>query len=85
MIERPVYLGNAVQLLIRLANGDRIQALIQNAGRGDPLPPGRRRQGVHAGRRAAGAHRHGRRADRRGRGRASRLSDVTASFAGGRG
>ena len=40
MIERPVYLGNAVQLLIRLANGDRIQALIQNQGEEIPYRQG---------------------------------------------
>jgi spermidine/putrescine transport system ATP-binding protein len=32
MIERPVYLGNALQLLVRLANGDLVQALIQSTG-----------------------------------------------------
>jgi spermidine/putrescine transport system ATP-binding protein len=43
MIERPVYLGNAVQLIVRLANGDTVQALVQNAGdevpfrQGDPV------------------------------------------------
>ena len=40
MIERPVYLGNSVQLLIRLANGDRVQALIQNAGEEIPYRQG---------------------------------------------
>ena len=40
MIERPVYLGNSVQLLIRLANGDRVQALIQNAGEDIPYRQG---------------------------------------------
>jgi spermidine/putrescine transport system ATP-binding protein len=43
MIERPVYLGNSVQLIVRLANGDTVQALIQNVGeeipyrQGDPV------------------------------------------------
>jgi spermidine/putrescine transport system ATP-binding protein len=43
MIERPVYLGNSVQLIVRLANGETVQALIQNAGdeipykQGDPV------------------------------------------------
>jgi spermidine/putrescine transport system ATP-binding protein len=32
MIERWVYLGNAVQLIVRLATGEAIQALIQNTG-----------------------------------------------------
>ncbi|HUZ85040.1 MAG TPA: ABC transporter ATP-binding protein, partial [Gaiellales bacterium] len=36
MVERWVYLGNAVQLIVRLGNGAAIQALIQNAG--DEIP-----------------------------------------------
>jgi spermidine/putrescine transport system ATP-binding protein len=40
MIERPVYLGNSVQLLVRLANGDLIQALIQNEGVEIPFKQG---------------------------------------------
>jgi len=36
MIERWVYLGNAVQLIVRLATGQAIQALIQNTG--DEIP-----------------------------------------------
>ncbi len=36
MIERWVYLGNAVQLIVRLATGQVIQALIQNTG--DEIP-----------------------------------------------
>ncbi len=40
MIDRPVYLGNSVQLLIILANGDKIQALIQNAGEEIPYRQG---------------------------------------------
>ena len=32
MIERPVYLGNSVQLIVRLANGNTVQALVQNTG-----------------------------------------------------
>ena len=43
MVERVVYLGNANQIIVRLANGDRIQALVQNTGeeltysQGDPV------------------------------------------------
>jgi len=43
MVERPVYLGNSVQVIVRLANGDRVQALVQNDGsevsykQGDPV------------------------------------------------
>jgi len=36
MVERWVYLGNAVQLIVRLATGDTVQALIQNSG--DDIP-----------------------------------------------
>jgi hypothetical protein len=38
-----VYLGNSVQVIVRLANGDRVQALVQNDGsevsykQGDPV------------------------------------------------
>jgi spermidine/putrescine transport system ATP-binding protein len=43
MIERSVYLGNAVRLIVRLANGDTVQALIQSDSddiefaQGDPV------------------------------------------------
>ncbi len=43
MVERVVYLGNANQIIIRLANGDAVQALVQNTGdelaykQGDPV------------------------------------------------
>jgi spermidine/putrescine transport system ATP-binding protein len=40
MVERPVYLGNAVQLIVRLANGDTVQALVQNAGEDVPFRQG---------------------------------------------
>jgi spermidine/putrescine transport system ATP-binding protein len=36
MVERWVYLGNAVQLVVRLATGDALQVLVQNAG--DEIP-----------------------------------------------
>jgi spermidine/putrescine transport system ATP-binding protein len=43
IVERVVYLGNSNQIIIILANGDRIQALVQNTGeeltykQGDPV------------------------------------------------
>ena len=43
MVERVVYLGNANQIIVRLAHGERIQALVQNTGdelayrQGDPV------------------------------------------------
>ena len=40
MVERWVYLGNAVQLIVRLANGATIQALVQNAGEDIPHTQG---------------------------------------------
>ena len=40
MVERPVYLGNSVQLIVRLANGDTVQALIQNVGEEIPFKQG---------------------------------------------
>jgi hypothetical protein len=36
MVERWVYLGNAVQLIVRLATGQAVQVLIQNTG--DEIP-----------------------------------------------
>ena len=49
MVERVVYLGNANQVIVRLAHGEVVQALVQNTGQelhysqGDPvrvnLPP----------------------------------------------
>ena len=40
LVERLVYLGNAVQLIVRLATGHTIQALIQNTGDEIPYGPG---------------------------------------------
>jgi ABC-type Fe3+/spermidine/putrescine transport system ATPase subunit len=40
MIERPVYLGNSVQLIVRLANGETVQVLVQNAGEEIPYKQG---------------------------------------------
>jgi spermidine/putrescine transport system ATP-binding protein len=40
LIERVVYRGNADQVFIRLAGGDQIQALVQNAGNGTPPAAG---------------------------------------------
>ena len=43
MVERVVYLGNSNQVIVRLANGDKVQALVQNTGdelayrQGDPV------------------------------------------------
>jgi spermidine/putrescine transport system ATP-binding protein len=43
MVERVVYLGNANQVILRLANGETVQALVQNTGeevtyrQGDPV------------------------------------------------
>jgi hypothetical protein len=43
MVERLVYLGNGNQIIVRLAHGERIQALVQNTGdelayrQGDPV------------------------------------------------
>jgi spermidine/putrescine transport system ATP-binding protein len=39
-IERSVYLGNAVQLIVRLATGNVIQVLMQNGGEAIPFNPG---------------------------------------------
>jgi spermidine/putrescine transport system ATP-binding protein len=40
MVERWVYLGNAVQLIVRLATGEAIQVLIQNTGEEIPYTQG---------------------------------------------
>jgi spermidine/putrescine transport system ATP-binding protein len=40
IVERVVYRGNADQVFIRLAGGDQIQALVQNAGDGQPRAAG---------------------------------------------
>ena len=40
MVERWVYLGSAIQLIIRLANGASLQALIQNVGGNIPYTQG---------------------------------------------
>jgi spermidine/putrescine transport system ATP-binding protein len=40
MVERWVYLGNAVQLIVRLATGDKIQVLVQNTGETIPFAQG---------------------------------------------
>jgi spermidine/putrescine transport system ATP-binding protein len=43
MVERVVYLGNGNQIIVGLANGEKIQALVQNTGdelayrQGDPV------------------------------------------------
>ena len=40
MVERWVYLGNAVQLIVRLATGEKIQVLVQNTGDSIPFARG---------------------------------------------
>ncbi|HEX3065553.1 MAG TPA: ABC transporter ATP-binding protein [Dongiaceae bacterium] len=40
MVERWVYLGNAVQLIVRLATGEKIQVLMQNTGDDIPFTQG---------------------------------------------
>jgi spermidine/putrescine transport system ATP-binding protein len=40
MVERWVYLGSAVQLIVRLATGEKIQALVQNTGETIPFAQG---------------------------------------------
>jgi spermidine/putrescine transport system ATP-binding protein len=40
MVERWVYLGNAVQLIVRLATGEKIQVLVQNTGDNIPFAQG---------------------------------------------
>jgi len=41
-VERWVYLGNAMQLIVKLANGEAIQALIHNTGEDSPFAVGSR-------------------------------------------
>jgi len=40
MVERSVYLGNAMQVIVRLASGDSIQVLVQNRGDAVLFQPG---------------------------------------------
>jgi spermidine/putrescine transport system ATP-binding protein len=40
MVERWVYLGNAVQLIVRLATGEKLQVLMQNTGDNIPFSQG---------------------------------------------
>jgi spermidine/putrescine transport system ATP-binding protein len=40
MVERLVYVGSAVQVLVRVATGETLQALVQNTGRGLPYEQG---------------------------------------------
>jgi spermidine/putrescine transport system ATP-binding protein len=40
MVERTVYLGSSTQLIINLAHGERLQALIQNRDEGEPYSQG---------------------------------------------
>jgi spermidine/putrescine transport system ATP-binding protein len=40
MVERLVYVGNAVQVIVRAATGQALQALVQNTGKGVPYEQG---------------------------------------------
>jgi spermidine/putrescine transport system ATP-binding protein len=40
MVERVVYVGSAIQVIVRAATGDALQALIQNTGKGAPYEQG---------------------------------------------
>ena len=40
MVERLVYVGNSVQVIVRAATGETLQALVQNTGKGIPYEQG---------------------------------------------
>jgi hypothetical protein len=40
MVERSVYVGSILQLIVRLAHGEAIQVWIQNRGDGEDYPQG---------------------------------------------
>jgi hypothetical protein len=40
MVERLVYVGSAVQVIVRAATGETLQALVQNTGKGMPYEQG---------------------------------------------
>jgi spermidine/putrescine transport system ATP-binding protein len=40
MVERVVYVGSAVQVIVRVATGEALQALVQNTGKGLPYEQG---------------------------------------------
>jgi spermidine/putrescine transport system ATP-binding protein len=40
MVERVVYVGSAIQVIVRAATGDALQALVQNTGKGAPFEQG---------------------------------------------
>ena len=40
MVERVVYVGSAVQIIVRTATGEALQALVQNTGKGVPFDQG---------------------------------------------
>jgi spermidine/putrescine transport system ATP-binding protein len=40
MVERRVYVGSAVQVIVRAATGETLQALVQNTGKGIPYERG---------------------------------------------
>ena len=71
MVERLVFLGSATQVIVRLAPGARVQALVHNDGEPLDLRAGNPVAGVPASRSGAGAAReeHHRRLERYRRGR----------------
>ena len=74
MVERLVYLGNSVQVIVHLAVGTTIQALVQNVGTEIPWKQGTPGAGAPAGRGAARPRGHGRRPGAARRGRSPRLA-----------
>jgi TOBE domain len=40
MVERVVYVGSAIQVIVRAATGEALQALVQNTGGGIPYEQG---------------------------------------------
>ena len=54
MVERVVYVGSAIQVIVRAATGETLQALVQNTGAGASLRAGDARAAPSPGRRAAG-------------------------------
>ena len=57
MVERTVYVGASVQVMIRLATGSQLQASVANTGDRRQLPAGHAGLGPHPRRRAPGARR----------------------------
>ena len=55
MVERVVYVGSAIQVIVRAATGESLQALVQNTGAGIPIRAGDSGAAPPPGRRAARA------------------------------